>query len=319
MAEFLQVPYLQPNSDESDLRPEQSSAFNILDLHLPSASLTASIPLVVFIHGGAWRAGKPSSFSDIAKGISSRGFGVAVVGYRLSTLGKGEGPVARIKHPQHVKDVAAGVAWLLAASEGLVGSSEAANVLKAWKPKSFFVVGHSAGAQIGSILALDASFIQNALNVLVQGSATFNQTSWMNKIRGYIGVEGIYDIPLIIKNFPTYKDWFIDAAFGLESDNGWVIGSPTLTNAFNPPLTESINNGIKLASHLVIHSTGDELVDVVQSKEWYDKLVSLRTGTPGADNWVLHYDATSMTEKHDDVLLADRFYDLVANWIKSNE
>ncbi|KAJ3020224.1 UNVERIFIED_CONTAM: hypothetical protein HDU68_010278 [Siphonaria sp. JEL0065] len=152
------------------------------------------------------------------------------------------------------------------------------------------------GAQIGSILALDASFIQNALDALIQGSATFDQAFWMNKIRGYIGVEGIYDIPLIIKNFPTYKDWFIDAAFGLESDNGW--------------------NGIKLASHLVIHSTGDELVDIVQSKEWYDKLVSLRTSAPGTDNWVLDYDVTSMTEKHDDVLLADRFYDLIAIWIK---
>jgi arylformamidase len=52
-----------------------------LDLFLPEAGEAA--PLALFIHGGYWRSLDPSMFSQMARGLNSRGVAVAVVGYDL--------------------------------------------------------------------------------------------------------------------------------------------------------------------------------------------------------------------------------------------
>jgi arylformamidase len=55
-----------------------------IDLFLPAAGETA--PLVMFIHGGYWRAMDPSFHSHMARGLNERGFAVAVVGYDLCPM-----------------------------------------------------------------------------------------------------------------------------------------------------------------------------------------------------------------------------------------
>jgi arylformamidase len=55
-----------------------------IDLFLPAAGETA--PLVMFIHGGYWRAMDPSFHSHMACGLNERGFAVAVVGYDLCPI-----------------------------------------------------------------------------------------------------------------------------------------------------------------------------------------------------------------------------------------
>ncbi len=52
-----------------------------IDLFLPAAGDGAQ--LVLFIHGGYWRAMDPSFHSNHARGLNERGFAVAVVGYDL--------------------------------------------------------------------------------------------------------------------------------------------------------------------------------------------------------------------------------------------
>jgi arylformamidase len=52
-----------------------------VDLFLPAPGKTA--PLVMFIHGGYWRAMDPSFHSHMARGLNARGFAVAVAGYDL--------------------------------------------------------------------------------------------------------------------------------------------------------------------------------------------------------------------------------------------
>jgi arylformamidase len=52
-----------------------------IDLFFPAAGDRA--PLVLFIHGGYWRAFDPSFHSHFARGLNGRGFAVAVVGYDL--------------------------------------------------------------------------------------------------------------------------------------------------------------------------------------------------------------------------------------------
>ena len=53
----------------------------MIDLFLPAAGENA--PLVLFIHGGYWRAFDPSFSSQMARGLNQHGIAVAVVGYDL--------------------------------------------------------------------------------------------------------------------------------------------------------------------------------------------------------------------------------------------
>jgi arylformamidase len=55
-----------------------------IDLFWPAADKTA--PVMLFIHGGFWRAFDPSSSSQLARGLNGRGIAVAVVGYDLCPI-----------------------------------------------------------------------------------------------------------------------------------------------------------------------------------------------------------------------------------------
>ena len=90
----------------------------LLDLYLPSQ---ARAPLVIWVHGGAWRSGSKKAMP--LKNLVDRGFAVASVDYRLS-------PVA--KFPAQIHDCKAAIRFLRAnankygyASErvGIAGSS----------------------------------------------------------------------------------------------------------------------------------------------------------------------------------------------------
>jgi len=89
-----------------------------LDLHTPK---TANAPLLVYVHGGAWRAGSKSDV-PIAK-LLDHGFAIASVDYRLST---------QAVFPAQIHDIKAAIRFLRAKSElyhlntsriGIIGSS----------------------------------------------------------------------------------------------------------------------------------------------------------------------------------------------------
>ena len=89
-----------------------------LDLHTPTAT---NPPLLVYVHGGAWRAGSKSGV-PIAK-LLEHGFAIASVDYRLST---------QAVFPAQIHDIRAAIRFLRANSQlyrvntsriGIVGSS----------------------------------------------------------------------------------------------------------------------------------------------------------------------------------------------------
>lgn len=96
-----------------------------------------------------------------------------------------------------------------------------------------FLVGHSAGAHM---------------------IAFWNTQFKSSSVKGFVGVEGIYDLPALSKRWPAYKDWFLDKAFG--SEKGWEKASPA-----NLP---QVSKG----PWLLIHSKKDELVDIGQTQSF---------------------------------------------------
>lgn len=199
-----------------------------LDLYLPK-NIQSPPPLFMYIHGGAWITGDKSQYSKLGKAFASRGIAVAIINYRLSTRSNGS------RHPDPVHDGAAAIHWLKKSAKTY-----------GYRDDCIVVGGHSAGAHMTGLLTLDPTYL----------AKLEEKTS---VIAGAIGLEGIYDIPALVKRWPDYRGDFIALAFG--SEIGWSAASP-----------QSYCNGKEKTPWLVIHSPKDELVDMPQSENFVKAL-----------------------------------------------
>lgn len=128
-----------------------------LDLYLPEGK--KSFPLLLFIHGGAWRNGSKDLYLPLGQTFARQGIGVAVANYRLSP---------GVRHPEHVRDVARAFAWVVKNARDLGAD-----------PGRLYVSGHSAGGHLVTLLALDPRYLRaEGLDV--------------GTIRGVVGISGPY-------------------------------------------------------------------------------------------------------------------------------
>ncbi|WFD34243.1 hypothetical protein MCUN1_001080 [Malassezia cuniculi] len=81
-----------------------------IDLYLASTRT----PLLVFVHGGAWRTGDKSEFRAMGEYIAAHGLSVANVTYRLTT-----DDTPQVRHPDHINDVYAAIAYLVESADEL--------------------------------------------------------------------------------------------------------------------------------------------------------------------------------------------------------
>src|SRR5262245_12611998 len=119
--------------------PDADPVRHRLDLYLPAGR--EGFPVVVLVHGGAWMVGDNRCcglYSSVGRYLASRGIGVAMPNYRLSP---------RVRHPHHVRDVAEAVAWTRANIAQYGGD-----------PSRLFLMGHSAGGHLVSLLATDRTY-----------------------------------------------------------------------------------------------------------------------------------------------------------------
>jgi acetyl esterase/lipase len=140
-----------------------------LDVYSPRVSSnTGPLPVVVFFYGGSWEQGNRSHYRFVAEALTSQGFIAVVPDYRL---------YPDVKFPDFLYDAAAAVRWVhdnIAHLDGDAGR--------------LFVMGHSAGAYIAAMLALDAQYLGDVR--MTPGD-----------LRGMIGLAGPYDfLPLRDKN-----------------------------------------------------------------------------------------------------------------------
>ncbi len=103
-----------------------------LDLYLPPEGVALQPPLIVYVHGGAWRAGNKSEM-PFGK-LVAQGFAVASVDYRLST----EAPF-----PAQAHDLKAALRFLRA--EGAKYQIDAARIA---------ITGGSAGGHLAALIGV---------------------------------------------------------------------------------------------------------------------------------------------------------------------
>ncbi|GJJ12054.1 hypothetical protein Clacol_006295 [Clathrus columnatus] len=144
---------------------------------------TSDKPLVVFIHGGAWRSESKDIFQSFALHILDEvRLPVAVLDYRLSTKHN------NLKHPGHAEDVLDELEKLVEWPTPLFDRSR------------LYLVGHSAGAHI-----LSSIFLDSEVDTLQPSDAL------LYAVQGILVASGIFDPETLLDRFPNYD--FIPQVF----------------------------------------------------------------------------------------------------------
>jgi acetyl esterase/lipase len=155
-------------------RPYGPLARQKLDVYTPTTAQRPK-PVVVFIYGGNWQAGTKTDYFFVGQAFASRGFIVVIPDYRL---------YPEVSYPAFIEDAAMAVQWTLAHLEEFGGD-----------PAQITVAGHSAGAYIAAMLALDQRWLGND----------------RMRLHSLVGLAGPYD-------FLPLTDPVLQVIFGTERD-----------------------------------------------------------------------------------------------------
>jgi len=116
---------------------------NLLSLDLYAPVTAGKHPVMMMVHGGGWAFGDKAGWGQTRLKVPhfvGQGYVYVSINYRLSP---------RVRHPAHVQDVAAALAWLhdhVAAYGG--------------DPDRLFIMGHSAGSHLVSLVATDDRYLR---------------------------------------------------------------------------------------------------------------------------------------------------------------
>ena len=110
----------------------------MLDLYRPDGA-QAALPTILFFYGGSWKRGSREKYAFAARALAREGYLVAVADYRT---------YPDVKFPAFVHDGAKAVAWLTQNAEKYGGHTD-----------QIHMVGHSAGAHIAAMIALDEKYL----------------------------------------------------------------------------------------------------------------------------------------------------------------
>ncbi len=137
-----------------------------LDVYVPEGDVK-NHPVIVFFYGGAWEYGSKNDYRFAAEAFTSRGYVVVIPDY--------------VKYPKYKFP-----AWQTDAANAVTWTHN--NITKFnGNPNQIFVMGHSAGAQIGALLSTDKSY----------GVRSY--------IKAFAGLSGPYDFT---PEEADYKDMF---------------------------------------------------------------------------------------------------------------
>jgi len=145
-----------------------------LDIHVP-IQVSENADVVVFYYGGRWQSGNKEQYAFVADALASKGIITVLPDYRL---------YPDVDWRDFIHDGARAYQWVVKNIEKYKGN-----------PKRVFVMGHSAGAHISAMVAVDESLLDKDTK----------------RPCGFIGLAGPYDfLPIrdadVIQVFSSAKD-----------------------------------------------------------------------------------------------------------------
>ncbi len=154
------VPYAEPKNTRQTL-----------DIYSPAEG--KNHPVVFWIHGGGWQVGDKSSVHAKPVAFVERGFVFVSTNYRL---------LPDVEMQTIFQDVAKSLGWVHK-HIGEYGGD----------PRTIFVMGHSAGAQLAALLCIDDRYLK------AEGVP-------FSVLKGCVPVDGdTYDVPAIIETAETRR------------------------------------------------------------------------------------------------------------------
>ena len=111
------------------------------DVFVPATASAASpLPVLVFFYGGGWDSGSKELYGWAAQALAAQGFVVAIADYRL---------VPEVLFPVFIQDAAAATARVAEVAATYGGDATRLGV-----------IGHSAGAHLAMMIALDRRYME---------------------------------------------------------------------------------------------------------------------------------------------------------------
>ena len=191
-----------------------------LDVYLP-VQAPEGAPLVVFFYGGSWTSGAKENYEFVAASLTEAGMIVVIPDYRV---------FPDVQFPAFVEDGALAVAWSLAnlSRYGLDHSS-------------VYLMGHSAGAHIAAMLAMNGDYLAA-------------QDIGVDALNGFIGLSGPYDFLPIEGGYLEEVFPIANRATSQPIDFVSPAAPPTLLIHGTGDTTVSISNSRRLAAALREHA-----------------------------------------------------------------
>jgi acetyl esterase/lipase len=135
-------------------------AWQKLDVYRP-AHADAVKPVIVFWYGGSWTHGTRQEYRFVGAALAGLGYVVVLPDYRL---------YPQVRFPAFLEDAAQAVAWVQRHAGDYGGD-----------PHRLVLMGHSAGAHMAAMLALNPHYLRQA------GADPHD-------VRGLIGLSGPYEL-----------------------------------------------------------------------------------------------------------------------------
>ena len=203
-----------------------------LDIYEPSEQSSAPRPAVVLIHGGGWTSFDKSTMHTMGMFLARCGFVAFAVDYRLMHGNENIWPA-------QLDDVQRAVRWIRA------------NAAKyRVDPDHIGAFGHSAGAQLASLLGMEDTR-DNSDSALAKYSS---------RVQAVVEVSGPSD-------FTTHRDADDDAFLATFFGGDYAQHSKIWQDA--SPIFHVSKN---VSPFLIMHGTQDADVPIAQSQELADKL-----------------------------------------------
>ena len=143
----------------SDTLPYGPEPRQTLDAYQPRGG--ERMPVVVFFYGGSWQSGSKAAYRFVGHALARRGYITIIPDYRV---------YPDVRFPDFLRDGAAAVAWAWANAARFGGDADL-----------LFLAGHSAGAYIAAMLALDDQWL-SAKGLQPRAD-----------LAGFVGLAGPYD------------------------------------------------------------------------------------------------------------------------------
>jgi acetyl esterase/lipase len=122
-------------------KPYGSEPSQKLDIYVPASTKHTTYDVIVFFYGGRWTYGSKNDYGFVGATFAKRDFIVVIPDYRK---------YPQVRFPVFVQDGAKALAWVSNHIAEFHGD-----------PERIHVVGHSAGAHIGALLAADPHYLAN--------------------------------------------------------------------------------------------------------------------------------------------------------------